>query len=145
MRRLLLVLLLTSSSTALAIGFDVDAAGGFWIPSSPQFQLRLGVRQHLAKLGERVSLVGTLHGGVFLHTAGTRLGVPVDLALELHVGPVQFGVVGGPWFHFNDGDVVRAHLGGEFGVRFAKHFRVTLEAGWLQPAPLVLLRFGVTF
>lgn len=145
MRRHLAVLLVTASTSAFAIGFDVDAAGGYWFTGTPQFQLRLGVRQQLAKLGERAWLSATLHSGIFLNTAGSRVGVPVDLSLELHFGPVQFGVVGGPWFHFNDGDVVRAHIGGEFGVRFGKHFRLTMEAGWLQPAPLLLLRFGATF
>ncbi len=145
MRRTLALLFLCASHTAFAIGFDLDASGGYWFNQSPQFQLRLGVRQHLVKLGDRSSLVLTLHSGLFLHTAGSRLGVPVDLAMELHFGPVQFGVVGGPWFHFNDGDVLRAHIGGEFGVRFGKMFRLTFEAGWLQPSPLLLGRFGVTF
>lgn len=145
MRRLLALLLLTAAPSAFAIGFEVDAAGGYWFTGTPQFQLRLGVHQHLAKLGERASLKGALRSGVFLNTAGSRIGIPLDLALELHFSPVSFGVVGGPWFHFSDGDVVRAHIGGEFGVRLGRFIRISVEVGWLQPAPLLLGRFGVMF
>lgn len=145
MRRLLALLLVTSASSAFAIGFEVDAAGGYWFTGTPQFQLRLGVHQQLAKLGERASLQGAIRSGVFLNSSGSRIGIPLDLALELHFHPVSFGVVGGPWFHFNDGDVVRAHIGGEFGVRLSRYFRISVEVGWLQPAPLLLGRFGVMF
>ncbi len=34
------------------------------------------------------------------------------LAIELHSSPAWFGAAGGPWFHFQLGDVVGAHHGG---------------------------------
>ncbi|MBE2250317.1 MAG: hypothetical protein IAE78_12300 [Myxococcus sp.] len=145
MKRLIALLLVTASANALAVGFQVDAAGGYWLTGTPQFQLRLGVHQQIARLGERSSLVGALRSGVFLNTAGARLGIPVDLALELHFHPVSFGLVGGPWFHFNDAELVRAHLGGEFAVRLSKVVRLSFEVGWLQPSPLLLARIGFVF
>jgi hypothetical protein len=137
--------LVLSSSTAVAVGVEFDVAGGSWFTGSPQFQARLGVHQQLAKIGESSRLVLGLDAGLFVHTVGGRLGIPVDLTLALHVSRVFFAVVGGPWFHFNAGDVLRAHIGGEFGVTFGKYFSVSVEAGWLQPAPLLLGRFGVRF
>lgn len=144
MRGLPLLLLLTATP-ATAASFNIDAAGGYWFSNSPQFQVRLGVEQTFARIGERSRLAGSLHSGLFLHTAGTRLGIPVDLSLALHFGPIFFGAVAGPWFHFNDGDVVRLHVGGEFGVTLARIFRLSVEGSWLQPLPLLLFRFGVWF
>lgn len=145
MRRALVLAVITSAASASAIGFQVDAAGGYWLAGSPQFQARLGVQQQLSELSRRTHLVVAMRTGVFVNTAGSRLGIPVDVAFELHVGPVLFGVVGGPWFHFNDGDVLRAHIGGEFGVLLSRMFRLSFEVSWLQPSPLLLGRFGVVF
>jgi hypothetical protein len=137
--------LVLSNSTALAVGVEVDVAGGSWFNGSPPLQARLGVHQQLAKIGERFRLVLGLDAGLLVHTVGGRLGIPVDLTLALHVSRVFLAVVGGPWFHVNDGEVLRAHVGGEFGVTFGKVSSVSVEAGWLQPAPLLLGRFGVRF
>lgn len=129
----------------MAIGFQIDAAGGYWFTGSPQVQLRLGVHHRLTEFSSRTSLSLALRSGFFIHTAGTRLGIPLDLALELRFAPVFFGVVSGVWFHFNDGDVLRAHVGGEFGVYVARHLRLSVEVSWLQPSPLLLGRLGVVF
>jgi hypothetical protein len=144
MRALALVALLAAPS-ALAVGLEVDVAGGYWFTGTPQFQGRLGVHQQLAKLGDSTRLVAGLNAGLFWNTVGTRVGIPVDFTMALHVSRVFFAIVGGPWFHINDGDVLRAHIGGEFGVTFGRLFSVSIEAGWLQPAPLLLGRFGVRF
>ncbi|MDX2009177.1 MAG: hypothetical protein SFW67_03250 [Myxococcaceae bacterium] len=144
MRALALVLCLVAPK-ALAVGVEIDVAGGYWFAGTPQFQGRLGINQQLTKFGTSSRLVLGLNAGVFWNTAGTRIGIPVDLTLALHVSRVFFAVVGGPWFHFNDNDVLRAHLGGEFGVTFGRIFSVSIEAGWLQPAPLLLGRLGVRF
>jgi hypothetical protein len=140
---LVVALPLAFAGNAHALSVEVDGAGGYWFAGTPQFQLRLGLQQRLAQLGSSAGLYLAFHSGVFVNTVGPRLGIPVDLALELHVSRVSFGVVGGPWFHFNDGELLRAHVGGEFAFRFAKICRVSLEVGWLQPSPLLLLRFGV--
>jgi hypothetical protein len=144
MRTLALMILLAAPS-ALAVGVEFDVGGGYWFTGTPQFQARLGVHQQLAKVGESSRLVAGLNAGLFWNTAGTRLGIPVDFTMALHVSRVFFAIVGGPWFHFNDSDVLRAHIGGEFGVTFGKIFSVSVEAGWLQPSPLLLGRFGVRF
>lgn len=144
MKRTALVFSLLSASPALAVGFEVDGAFGYWFSGTPQLQARLGVHQRFATLGNSSSLVGALRSGVLFHTVGSRLGIPLDVALELRFGPISFGAVGGVWFLFNEVDVIRAHVGGEFGVRVWK-LRLSLEAGWLQSAPLLLGRVGVHF
>lgn len=145
MRRLLFFVVLAVAPNALALGFELDAAGGYWFAGSPQFQARLGVHQQVSRLGSDSRLVIGFKAGVLLHSAGTRLGIPIDLSGELHFGPVFFAIVGGPYVHFNDGDVLRAHIGGEFGVLLSKTFRLSLEVSWLQPSPLLLGRFGIRF
>lgn len=145
MRRLLFLVVLAAAPSAFAIGIDLDAAGGYWFAGSPQFQARLGVHQQISRLGSDSRLVIAFKAGVFVNTAGTRLGIPIDLSAELHLGPVFFAVVGGPYVHFNDGDALRAHIGGEFGVLLSRRFRISVEASWLQPSPLLLGRFGVRF
>ncbi len=145
MRRLLFLGVVTIAPAAFALGFDLDGAGGYWFAGSPQFQFRLGVHQQISKLGADSRLVIAFKSGVFLNSAGTRLGIPIDLSGELHFGPVFFAIVGGPYVHFNDGDVLRAHIGGEFGVLISRRFRLSFEASWLQPSPLLLGRFGIRF
>ncbi len=122
------------ASVALGLGGDylVD-------PHAGAFELTLAadtpVVRHLT-VGARF--------GAALFTDPGRFGIPLDARIRLRVQRVYLEGLVGPWFVFDDGQVVRLHAGFGFGVA-SRSAQVGIEVGYLDPSTTIGLRLAFPF
>ncbi len=142
---LLLALILSTiclaPTTARAVSLGVDLGGGYWFEGAAQFDLHFRVQFALG----RVVSIGVRPGVLLNVRPEVELGVPVDAYLRFHVSRLYFDLLGGLAILFGNPLPLRAHAAVGMGVFVASGFAIGLEAGWLQNAAQLLVRFSFTF
>jgi hypothetical protein len=120
-----------SAGTSLGLGADylVD-------PQVGAFQLTLAAETRLARY---LTIGGRF--GALLATDPTRVGAPIDLRLRLRVSNIYVDGLVGPWFIFDDGDVLRLHAGVGFGI-LTRNLSFGLEVGYLDPTAMIGVRLA---
>jgi hypothetical protein len=112
-----------ASGVSLRLGGDYLLDGGPGV-----FSLGLGLETWLGRRG--IVSVGGRFGGL-ITTSPTTGGIPVDVFLRFRFSRVYLEGVGGPWIFF-DGDTVRGHVAGGFGL-IARDVEFGAEIGFLSP------------
>ncbi len=136
LRAAVLASLVVLPSAAQAAGLAIEAAGGAWFDHTPQFDITARVGQ---MLGQHVGI--GLRAGAFINTASSsQLGAQLDVGFRFHINRLWLEPAGGAWFIFGDPAFIRAHVGLGIGLVVGKGFSISMEAGWLQPSPLLLGR-----
>jgi hypothetical protein len=84
--------------------------------------------------------------GVGLITEGNDLAIPLDLLLRFNLtsAPVYVEGMVGPWIVLGRGDALRVHAAFGFGFQ-RQGFSIGLEAGYLDPSPLIGVKLGYRF
>jgi len=145
MRRLLRAVLLSAvllaPGAAHAVEVLLDLGVGYWFENAWQFDIHARIDQKLAKY---VS-VGVRPGVLMNVRPGVEIGLPVDAVVRFHIPHINFDVLGGMAFLFGNPSWVRGHVAAGFSVPIARGFAIGGEAGWLQNAAQLLLRFAFTF
>ena len=123
-----------AASVALGLGADylVD-------PSQGAFQLTLAADAPLAR---HVS-VGARFGAMLV-SGPSRLGVPIDARLRIHVQRVYFEGLVGPWIITKEDPAVRFHGAVGFGV-LSRGLQLGLEVGYLDPSTMIGVRLAFPF
>lgn len=103
------------------------------------FELTLTVDQRLVK---HFSIGGRFGGMIVTAPNETTFGVPLDLALRIHMADDRVYLEGlvGPWIVFSQ-PTFRGHVALGFGIHSGQ-FQFGLELGYLDPAPMVGLRLA---
>ena len=116
----------------------LEAGGHYWVGRSGLFEAGLAVETRMA----RALSVGGRFGG-FVTTGPGSLGVPLDLTLRFHLarGQAWLAAYGGAFLDFGGGTWLRGHASVAFGLK-SHGVLIGLEIGYLQPAPLMGLRFA---
>lgn len=141
LRRLALALTLVTGLLAAprpaAADTRFELGGNYWLHQGGAFTAMLALDTPVT----RWLAVGGRAGGV-LTTDPVRGGVPIDLAVRLHVArPVYLELLGGSWLLFDSGQTVRGHVAlaigtGSSSVNFA------VELGYLDPEPIFGAKLG---
>ena len=123
-----------AASAALGLGADylVD-------PSEGAFQLTLAADTPLVR---HVSIGARF--GAMLVSGPSRLGVPLDARLRIHIQRVYLDGLIGPWIVFKDDPAVRFHGGVGFGIA-SRGVQLGLEVGYLDPTTTIGLRLAFPF
>lgn len=122
-----------SSGTNVRIGLGADA----WFEDhGGLFSLLVGVDTGLAG---PLSVGGRF--GVALATGPDDVAVPLDLVLRLNFSRAYVEVLGGPHIFFDSPEHVRGHGAFGFGLKSGA-LSFGLEAGYLDPAPVIGLRLA---
>jgi hypothetical protein len=123
-----------AASVALGLGADylVD-------PSQGAFQLTLAADTPLA----RHLSVGARFGAMLV-SGPSRLGVPIDARLRIHMERVYLEGLVGPWIVTKEDPAVRFHGAVGFGV-VSRGLQLGLEVGYLDPSAMIGVRLAFPF
>ena len=120
-----------AASVALGLGAD-------WIEGNHGgLNLTLNVDNHLARY---LSVGGRAGAAFFEHDS--RIVVPLDLRLGLHIQRVYFEGLVGPWMQFDSDDHFHFHVAFGFGLE-SRSLAGGLEVGRLDHAAMVGLRLAL--
>lgn len=126
-----------SASIVGNLGFGADSWDGDLVLSI------LGtIGAPLSLEGDNDLMIG-VRSGVAATGEIALLAVPIDLVVKYSAAPAYFEAIGGPWL-FTRAREFRAHLAGGVGVHVGDVVNIGIEAGWLDPHPIVggRLSFG---
>ena len=123
-----------AASVALGLGADylVD-------PSQGAFQLTLAADTALA----RHLSVGARFGAMLV-SGPSRLGVPIDARLRIHMERVYLEGLVGPWIVTKEDPAVRFHGAVGFGIA-SRGLQLGLEVGYLDPSTMIGVRLAFPF
>ena len=123
-----------AASVALGLGADylVD-------PSQGAFQLTLAADTPLA----RHLSVGARFGAMLV-SGPSRLGVPIDARLRIHMERVYLEGLVGPWIVTKEDPAVRFHGAVGFGIA-SRGLQLGLEVGYLDPSTMIGVRLAFPF
>ena len=122
-----------TSGTNVRIGLGADA----WFEDhGGLFSLLVGVDTGLAG---PLSVGGRF--GVALATGPDDVAVPLDLVLRLNFRSAYVEAMGGPHIFFDSNEHLRGHAAFGFGLQSGA-LSFGIEAGYLDPAPVLGLRLG---
>lgn len=114
----------------------------YWLDQeSALFDFTLGLEGRIAR-----PVSAGARFGVALITEGNDLAIPLDLTLRFHPGgaPIYLEGLVGPWIVLGRGDALRVHAA--FGFGFERQgFSIGLEAGYLDPSPIIGVKLGYRF
>lgn len=113
-----------------------------------EFNLTLAVGAHIAPF---VQIGGRFGAMILTETPDLpdQVGVPLDFFIRANFNARRYygvyleGLVG-PWIYFGDADPVRFHGAFGFGLR-AGLVSFGIEAGWVDPDPMLGLRIAFAF
>jgi hypothetical protein len=122
-----------TSGTNVRLGLGADA----WFEDhGGLFSLLVGVDTGLAG---PLSVGGRF--GVALATRPDDVAVPLDLVLRLNFSRAYVEAMGGPHIFFDSDEHLRGHAAFGFGLQSGA-LSFGIEAGYLDPAPVLGLRLG---
>ncbi len=120
-----------AAGTALGLGADY-----LLDPHDGALMLTLAAETPLAR---HLTVGGRF--GAMLISGPTRVGVPIDLRLRARFSGLYLEGLVGPWFVFNDGDVLRFHGALGFGI-LARSVSFGLEVGYMDPTAMIGVRLA---
>lgn len=84
--------------------------------------------------------------GIALLTEGNDIAIPLDLTLRLNLtsAPVYLEGMVGPWIVLDRDDALRVHAAFGFGFQ-RRAFSIGIEAGYLDPDPIIGVKLGYRF
>ncbi|MCP3104027.1 hypothetical protein LZ198_34650 [Myxococcus sp. K15C18031901] len=128
---------LTSEAANVRLGLGAD----YWIDESAAFNFTLAVEGKIAG----PIFVGARFGASLI-TDGNDLGIPLDLLIRANIASARVYVeaMAGPWIVLDRGDALRAHAAFGFGLQ-GKAASIGVEVGYLDPNPIIGLKFGYRF
>lgn len=127
-------------TTSEAANVRVGLGANYWIDQSATFDFTLGVEGHVAG-----PVFAGARFGAMLVTDGNDIGIPLDVYLRANIARSVYieGLVG-PWLVFDRGDALRAHGAFGFGLQ-GRSASIGIEVGYLDPDPIIGLKFGYKF
>ncbi len=126
----------TPADASVALGLGADY---LLDPSEGELQLTLAVDTPLLR---HVS-VGARFGAMLV-SGPSRVGVPIDARLRIHVQRIYLEGLVGPWIVFADDPAVRLHAGVGFGIA-ARGVQFGIEVGYYDPTSIIGLRLAFPF
>ncbi|MCE9671892.1 hypothetical protein LY474_29220 [Myxococcus stipitatus] len=127
----------TSQAANVRLGLGAD----YWIDDSAAFNFTLAVE---GKIAGPIS-VGARFGAALI-TEGNDVAIPLDLLIRANIASARVYIEGlvGPWIVLGRGDEFRGHAAFGFGLQ-GKAASIGVEVGYLDPNPIIGLKFGYRF
>jgi hypothetical protein len=132
--------LVPQQSDAASVRAGLGAS--YWLDQqSALFDFTLGVEGHITG-----PITAGARFGVALITEGNDLAIPLDLTVRANLtsAPIYLEGMVGPWIVLGRGDALRVHAAFGFGFQ-RREFSIGLEAGYLDPSPIIGVKLGYRF